>query len=475
MINLDSTLQHQITAEQAWHYSILPKHIDEKTIELYIDELKADKSIENELEILFGKIIQFHPQNTSSIQNALSKYYHKAGIVLQSHQNKYLTSIKKEEFINTLIQEADSFSSSDIHIEPHEDKGRIRFRIDGQLIEKYLIHKNEYSSVINKIKIKANLDIAEKRLPQDGRIFFSSENQKFDIRVSSLPTLYGEKIVLRLLSKDASTIDINKLGFRENELENYLLGIKNPHGILLISGPTGSGKTTTLYATLKLLNKEKTNVLTIEDPIEYTLEGINQVQLKENIGLTYTSALRTFLRQDPDVIMLGEIRDADTAQMAIRAALTGHLVLSTIHTNSAWGTISRLIDMKIAPFLIANTLTTTVAQRLLRLLCNECKEQIAFNQKSLPPNYPLKTKIENQYTAKGCPNCFFTGYKGRKAIYEVITVDSEISELIKNNTYNIDETLSKRNIKKLHQNAFELFCDGLTSAEEIYPILLNPS
>ena len=255
--------------------------------------------------------------------------------------------------------------------------------------------------------------------------------------------------------------------------KDYFEGIRKPHGIILISGPTGSGKTTTLYATLKILNKERTNVLTIEDPIEYTLEGINQVQLKENIGLTFASALRSFLRQDPDVIMLGEIRDGETAQMAIRAALTGHLVLSTIHTNSAWGTISRLIDMGVPPFLLANTINTSVAQRLVRVLCNTCKEKRNFDSGILPRTYKLPVPVAYSFHANGCENCHYTGYKGRKAIYEVIPIDLELAEAIKSNVFSIEELLKQRSIRTLKDNAFDLFEKGITSADEVYSVLLN--
>ena len=260
----------------------------------------------------------------------------------------------------------------------------------------------------------SNLDIAEKRLPQDGRINFKHQNQQFDIRVSVLPTLHGEKVVLRLLNNDATDIDLKKLGFSKLDLDNYLQGVKRPNGILLISGPTGSGKTTTLYATLKLLNKETRNILTIEDPIEYTLEGVNQVQLKESIGLGFASALRTFLRQDPDVIMVGEIRDTETANMAIRASLTGHLVLSTIHTNSAWGTVSRLMDMNIPPFLVASTLNTTVAQRLVRLLCPKCKKETPFDTELYPRQFKPYQAVHFHFLPNGCEECYYTGYKGRK-------------------------------------------------------------
>jgi general secretion pathway protein E/type IV pilus assembly protein PilB len=278
---------------------------------------------------------------------------------------------------------------------------------------------------------------------------------------------------MRLLSKDATNIDINELGFDKKQLKDYLEGIKKPNGIILISGPTGSGKTTSLYATLKILNEEKTNILTVEDPIEYTLEGINQVQLKEDIGLGFASALRSFLRQDPDVIMLGEIRDGETAQMAIRAALTGHLVLSTIHTNSAWGTISRMVDMGVPAYLLANTLSLSVAQRLVRLLCPNCKQQKEFHSSLFPSNYKAPRLIDLHYEPVGCDKCFYTGYKGRKAVYEVIPIDYELSECIKNEQFNIREELKTKGINQLMDNAFELFEKGETSIDEVYSILMS--
>lgn len=472
-ISLPIHLQHSITPQQAWHYNIIPKQLQSNDVmELYVNEEKFHVELTDELEMLFGKTVMLEKTSSAIIQKTLGKYYRNTN----THANIKQVSagnVKADDFLPMLISEAKNLGSSDIHIEAYEEKCRVRIRIDGMLIERYTISKTEYPSLINKIKIKANLDIAEKRLPQDGRIYFNNEGNKFDIRVSVLPTLYGEKIVLRLLNNDAANIDIELLGLNERELEDYLEGIKKPHGIILISGPTGSGKTTSLYATLKILNKEKSNILTIEDPIEYTLEGVNQVQLKESIGLTFAGALRSFLRQDPDVIMLGEIRDGETAEMAIRAALTGHLVLSTIHTNSAWGTISRLVDMGVPSFLLASTLNTTVAQRLLRLLCLECKEEKIFNVKHFPKTFKAPRLIENYFIPKGCEHCHFTGYKGRKAIYEVIPVDFELAECIKNNTFSIEELLKERNIKSLRDNAFELFEKGDTSIDEIYPILLN--
>ena len=317
----------------------------------------------------------------------------------------------------------------------------------------------------------ASLDISEKRLPQDGRINISSANEDFDIRVSTLPTLHGEKLVLRILSKNKLLSSLDTLGFSESELTRYKAGVEKSNGIVLISGPTGSGKTTTLYATLKLLNTSDTNILTIEDPIEYTLEGVNQVQLKQNIGLDYASTLRTFLRQDPDIIMVGEIRDEATAHMAIRASLTGHLVLATIHTNSAWATVSRLIDMNIPPFLIASTLNMSVAQRLVRKLCNQCKKkQTIIPQKF--QNLNLFKTLKGHYEAVGCAHCYQTGYYGRKAVYEIIPITEELMHSIKSEKLEIDGYVKKKNIRLLKDNMTKLVETGETSLDEVYRFLV---
>ncbi|MFZ5551654.1 MAG: GspE/PulE family protein [Bacteroidota bacterium] len=469
-IELSTELQQIITPEQAWYYKIIPKEISGETIGLFADESSNEDLLKEELELVFGKKIILEKLPPEIIQRTLNKYYRKAsshGKVIQVQSNQ------ADDFLSKIIIEARQLGSSDIHIEIFEEKARVRIRIDGMLVERYQLKKTDYPALVNKIKIRSHLDIAEKRLPQDGRIQFTESGFKIDIRVSVLPTLHGEKIVLRLLGNDATKIDIRQLGFSEKELEDYLRGIKKPHGILLISGPTGSGKTTTLYATLKILNEEKRNIVTIEDPIEYTLDGINQVQLKESIGLTFASGLRSFLRQDPDIIMLGEIRDGETAQMAIRAALTGHLVLSTIHTNSAWGTISRLTDMGVPPFLVASTLNTSVAQRLVRLLCPYCKRKEDWEDKLFPPSFTAPRKLNHHYHAEGCDQCHYTGYKGRRAIYEIITMDYEIAEMIKKNETDISKKLQERGIRPLSYNAFELLEQGITSMEEVYPLLMN--
>lgn len=461
-----------ISAELAWYYHIIPKGFQDDTLELYIDEIYYKIDVQNELEIVLNKKITLLSAQSEAIDKVLSAHYIK-DITQSAHEIVVKSEISHKDFVAELIQEARLLKSSDIHIEIYEEKCRIRFRIDGKLVERIQLTKKDYPALINKIKILSGLDISERRLPQDGRIFFNQGGMKFDIRVSMLPTLYGEKIVLRLLGTNAVNINLDELGFGVTDGIRYKESIRKPNGIVLISGPTGSGKTTTLYATLKLLNKGTENVLTVEDPIEYTLEGINQVQVKEDIGLTFSRALRTFLRQDPDVIMVGEIRDTETANLAIRAALTGHLVLSTIHTNSAWGTISRLMDMGIPPFLIANTLNVTVAQRLVRVLCSECKKKVPAVENMFPQNFKKKSSIYEHHVAVGCKKCFFTGFNGRKAIYEVIPVDVQASDFIISNEKNVAEYFKSIQVKTLQDSAVEILIAGETSVEEIYPLLLN--
>lgn len=460
-LHITSELLQLVRSDLAWHYRVLPKERTDEYFSFYVDEEADPEIVKEELEALLGECVRLKAVSKIEMQRSLGKYYRK------SNEDEVNIKIDSDtDFVDRIIQEANQLGSSDIHIEIFADKARVRIRIDGNLIQRYSIEKGDYPEIVNKIKIRSNLDISEKRLPQDGRIQYDD----FDIRVSILPTLHGEKIVLRILGHDASSINLDKIGLNDLDKKRYLEGVRKPNGIILISGPTGSGKTTTLYATLKVLNEEKRNIVTVEDPVEYTLEGINQVQLKESIGLTFSSALRSFLRQDPDVIMLGEIRDGETAQMAIRAALTGHLVLSTIHTNSAWGTISRLIDMGVPPFLLSNTINTSVAQRLVRKLCNSCKSAEKFKSNDWQFE-GLFDKPQNHTVSVGCEGCHYTGYKGRVALYEVIPIDGELSNLIKENSNNISEELTSRGIKSLSDKAYELLIEGTTSLEEVYPYL----
>ncbi|PWH83977.1 type II/IV secretion system protein [Algibacter marinivivus] len=461
--NITTDLLQLISNEQAYHYHIIPVEATNGT--LIFKTNQVTDALKQELQIVLNKEIVLIEESTENIQQYLSINFR------QRNQNQSVDLHYSTDFLEKLLFTAKDIGSSDIHFEPYEHKCRVRFRLDGKLKEQFIISLQEYPVIVNKLKIKAGLDISEKRLPQDGRITVKTNTNEFDIRVSSLPTLHGEKLVLRILSKDANHINLSDLGFTETELNTYKETVKKPNGIVLISGPTGSGKTTTLYATLKLLNDDQTNILTIEDPIEYTLEGVNQVQLKENIGLDFASTLRTFLRQDPDVIMVGEIRDAKTANMAIRAALTGHLVLSTIHTNSAWATISRLIDMDIPSFLIASTLNVSVAQRLVRKLCDDCKEEDVISSELFPSNFKIQSDLKTHYKAIGCNSCYHTGYNGRKAIYEIIPINKTLIQYIKQNELEIDTYISENNIATLKNNAIDLVKQGVTSIEEVYALL----
>jgi len=455
------------SSKEATNYRIIPfEMVDNNILNCYGEEDMHYEMIIKEIAIIYDLNISIVPVEVQDLEKALNFYYRQDRTFSTNAQS---LNIGNSDFVGKLIEEADTLKSSDIHFEPYERKCRVRFRIDGKLIERYIINKTDYPALVNRLKILANLDISEKRLPQDGRILFERNNLKFDVRVSVMPTIYGEKIVLRLLSKDQSLLSLSRLGFNEKQYADYHKAIMQPNGLILISGPTGSGKSTTLYATLGILNRQDNNILTIEDPVEYTLPGINQMQLKEEIGLTFGSALRTFLRQDPDIIMLGEIRDQDTAQMAIRSSLTGHLLLSTIHTNSAWGSITRLIDMGVHPYLISETLIACATQRLIRLLCPHCKKTFHPNV-SFTGGYKLD--LNNIFYEKtGCEKCYYTGYLGRKAIYEVILIDNHLSQLIRKSETDIDEYLQRNNIKMLKDSALELFVNGETSLEEILPVI----
>jgi type IV pilus assembly protein PilB len=338
--------------------------------------------------------------------------------------------------VNVLMVDSLRRGASDIHVEPYEKDFRIRFRIDGVLYDVMHPPLKIRDPLISRLKIMAKLDISEKRLPQDGRIKIKvkvdNRSRELDFRVSTLPTLFGEKVVLRLLDKDKLMLDMTKLGFEQESLDKFKRAIANPYGMVLVTGPTGSGKTNTLYSALQALNTSETNIMTAEDPVEFNLQGINQVQMKEQIGLNFAAALRSFLRQDPNIVLVGEIRDFETAEIAIKAALTGHLVLSTLHTNDAPSTVSRLVNMGIEPFLVATSVNIIQAQRLIRRVCSECKEQV-----SVPVEGLIEVGFSKEeagelklYKGKGCTVCHQTGYKGRVGLYEVMEITDELRELI---------------------------------------------
>jgi len=368
-----------------------------------------------------------------------------------------------------IIRQAINERASDIHIEPFEDKISLRYRIDGKLYEIPPPARHMHLPIISRIKIMAKLDIAEKRLPQDGGFLVKIEDRVVDIRVSTIPTIYGEKVVLRILDRKNVILDLNQLGFEVHQLEHIRKAINMPYGLILLTGPTGSGKTTTLYAILNEIKHPTKNIITIEDPVEYRLEGINQVQVKSEIGLTFATALRSFLRQDPDVILVGEIRDTETAEICIRAALTGHLVLSTLHTNNAPSAINRLKDIGIPTYIITPSLLMIVAQRLIRKLCPECKEAYEPSPQHLGG---LKLNADLIYRPKGCSSCNYIGYKGRVCVAEVMVVSEKIRELITQQaSYQlIKETCAQEGMQSFFQSALKKVEAGITSLEEALTI-----
>jgi type IV pilus assembly protein PilB len=374
--------------------------------------------------------------------------------------------------VNAILADAAKRRASDIHIEPYEKIFRVRFRVDGVLQEIMSPPLRLKNPLVSRLKVMAGLDIAERRLTQDGRIKLKmGVGGELDIRVSVLPTLSGEKVVMRLLDKSNLQLDMSKLGFDPQTLKDFLEAIHKPYGMILITGPTGSGKSTTLYSALSELNKPDVNISTAEDPVEYNLVGINQVQVREQIGLTFAAALRSFLRQDPDIIMVGEIRDLETAQIAVKAALTGHLVLSTLHTNDAPSTVDRLINMGVETFLLISSINLIAAQRLVRRICEKCKEPVTVS-----PEILINLGVDSAeigtgfatFSGRGCSNCNGTGYRGRLAIYEVMVMHEGLKELILRNASVVElkREAVKLGMSTLRMSALEKVREGLTTIEE---------
>jgi type IV pilus assembly protein PilB len=379
------------------------------------------------------------------------------------------------KLVNGILINAIKASASDVHIEPYETSLRVRQRVDGTMYTVMNLPVKIKAAVTSRLKIMSKLDIAERRLPQDGRIKLKlGRKREIDFRVSTVPCLFGERTVLRILDKSALQVDLTKLGFEEEALEDFMAALNKPYGMILVTGPTGCGKTTTLYSGLNYLNKVGINISTAEDPVEYNFLGINQVQVKEEIGLTFASALRSFLRQDPDVIMVGEIRDFETAEIAVKAALTGHLVLSTLHTNDAPSTISRLLNMGIEPFLVSASVVLIASQRLIRKICAECKEE-----EKIPVSALIKLGFSEEeantvkcYRGKGCPVCNGSGYKGRIALYEVMPLKDEIKEMVLEGASadEIKKTAVRLGMKTLRMSGLTKVKEGITSVEEVIKV-----
>jgi len=444
----------------------------------------------DDIKFITGYDVEPRVSTDAMIKKALDKAYDSAGTMADVMKGieEDLSVIEEEDpaeaeaaglldeapivkLVNSLIADAVRKGASDIHIEPYEKQMRVRFRIDGVMQEMMAPPFKFKAAIISRLKIMAELDIAERRVPQDGRIKIKVINRTIDLRVSSLPTIFGEKIVMRILDKGNLNIDLEKLGFEPAAKKEFVSAIANPYGMVLVTGPTGSGKTTTLYSALSQVNTPEVNVMTAEDPVEYNLDGINQVLVNEGIGLSFSAALKAFLRQDPNIIMVGEIRDLDTASIAVKAALTGHLVLSTLHTNDAPSAIGRLVDMGIEPFLVASSINLVLAQRLVRKVCVVCKKPTTLNEEVLrelqldPAEAAKATFMEGE----GCVDCNNTGYRGRAGIYEVMPMTSKLRELVleRSSAGEIKKQAIAEGMLTLRRDALEKLKRGITSPEEV--------
>lgn len=419
-------------------------------------------------------IAKYYGQNEA--QDAIAKYAQEKNLTsnteFNSEDEKALDMSPIVSLVKEMIENAVRMDASDIHVEPLDDEIRIRYRVDGSLVESGTYDIGALPAIMTRIKILGGMDIAEKRKPQDGRITQIVDNIEYDIRVSVIPTVYGEKTVMRLTQKTALSREISQLGLRKDDLNKFRYILSHPHGIMLVTGPTGSGKSTTLYTALSELNQKDVNIITVEDPVEANIRGINQIQTNPKAGLTFATALRSILRQDPDIIMVGEIRDQETAQIAVQASITGHLVVSTLHTNSSASTITRLEDMGIEPYLIADSVVGVIAQRLVRKLCPQCKKEVFASEeqkKMLGRNTAEQLKI---YEPCGCDKCNGTGYKGRIGVYEILPMTPELQKIISKNG-DADEIKKKaveQGMKTLHESASDYVIEGITSYSEMIKV-----
>ncbi len=375
------------------------------------------------------------------------------------------------KFVNSVMADAVRKGASDIHVEPHEKQFRVRYRIDGVLYDMMSPPLKLKAAITSRLKIMAEMDIAERRVPQDGRIKIRIAGRTIDLRVSTLPTIFGEKVVMRILDRSNLTLDLTKAGFDESALKNLLRAVEAPYGMVLVTGPTGSGKTTTLYSALSRINVPGVNIMTVEDPVEYNIEGINQVHVNEDIKLTFAAALRAFLRQDPNIIMVGEIRDQETASIAVKAALTGHLVLSTLHTNDAPSALTRLVDMGVEPFLVATSVNLIMAQRLVRKVCGRCREATTLHPEVLEELGLSPQEVEGItfFRGKGCPECSGTGYRGRVGVFEVMPLSSTLRDVIlaRASATEIKRKAIEEGMLSLRMDGLQKLKKGMTTAEEV--------
>jgi len=445
-------------------------------------KIKTAMAMAKQIEMAIKEKYEREKGITSEVSRALDEHKKEAKVVVE-RKDKVSSEAPVAKIVTTILEYAVKSRASDVHIEPQEDNVRIRYRIDGILQEKYMLPRNVHDAVVSRIKILSSLKIDEKRVPQDGRFFFSYDGKDVDLRISTCPTTYGEKVVMRLLNKSVKVPTLPDLGLRGRALKNLMDAVARPHGIIIVCGPTGSGKTTTLYSVLDIVAKPTVNVMTIEDPVEYQIKGVNQVQVNNQAGLSFASALRSFLRQDPNVIMVGEIRDMETADLAINASLTGHLVFSTLHTNDASGVPPRMLDMGVEPFLLVSSLNCVVGQRVLRRVCKNCVESAP-----MPPEIdadmvatlgPIYDSIKEKWKAdkkeltiakiKGCDQCNNTGYLGRIAIYEVMPITEKLSKLIveKAPAAALQRLAMEEGMLTMKQDGYAKVLEGTTTIEEV--------
>ena len=492
-VEVDSELLRLVRREIVQKYQVFPVRKVGNTLTLALSDPTVVLAID---DVQFATGLHVIPvlAAESAIKAAIDRHYDtsddirrlldqesgiEAGLELVDRSQKVdIAEVGKEaeeapiiRFVNLIVGDAIRKRASDIHLEPYEKVFRVRYRIDGVLHDVMNPPKQMEPAILSRVKIMATMDIAERRLPQDGRISIKFQNREIDLRVSSLPTIFGEKIVLRVLDKGGAVLDLAKLGFEEEDLARFRQVITTPYGMILVTGPTGSGKSTSLYAAISTINTTDINIITAEDPVEYNIPGINQVHVREEIGYGFGTALRSFLRQDPDVILVGEMRDLETAQIAIRAALTGHLVFSTLHTNDAPSTVTRLLDMGLPPFLVSSSLLMVVAQRLLRRICLECREPIEVPESALIDIGfgPEEVGSVKAYVGKGCAACAQTGFRGRIAIHELMWMTPEIQDgIVKQRTaQEIKELAVKAGMRTLRHSGLRKVTRGVTTIDEV--------
>jgi type IV pilus assembly protein PilB len=496
-IDIDQNVIDMVPSQMAHSYQIVPTDYDRESNTLGVALASPDNfHATDDLKTLMGFAVVARITTQEDMTEALNRFYPEeqadtineliAEIGEDSDLAKFegrgesidLDDLKEmaqsnpvKKLVNLVLLQAIRDQASDIHFEPFEDEFKMRYRIDGVLFEMVPPPKHVAMAIASRIKVMANLDIAERRVPQDGRIELLVESRPVDLRVSVLPTMFGESVVLRVLDRSQVNLDLEQLGFREEELGVVRQLIKKPHGIVVVTGPTGSGKTTTLYSALRELNSPEVKILTSEDPVEYDLDGMIQVQIKSDIGLTFARCLRSFLRQDPDIILVGEIRDLETAQISVQASLTGHLVFSTLHTNDAPSSIARLLDLGLEPFLLTATLEAIVAQRLVRRICLNCKEQYEPSESQLMELALTPEDVTGRvfFYGKGCDYCNNTGYRGRQALFELMLMDDEQRELVMKNasTGVLRAEARKRGMRTLREVGLLSIFDGVTSIEEV--------